>query len=361
MSADLAVVIPTLNEAGNVDPLYRRLEAALSGIAWEVVFVDDDSQDGTLERIEALARAHPNVRRLQRVGRRGLSSACVEGMLATTAPVVAVMDADLQHDEKLLPAMLKRLRHDDLDIVVASRFAEGATLGTFSDRRERLSRWGNRISRLLTKVELTDPMSGFFVLRRPVLDEVVHALSQEGFKILLDIFASSPRPLRVAEIPFSFGERHSGESKLDTLILLEFSILLSDKLIGNLIPTRFALFVLVGLFGLLVHLSLLAAGLFLFSLPFYWAQAGAAVTAMVGNFYLNNLFTYRDRRLRGFGFVRGLLSFCVACAIGAVVNLQMAEYVYDLGSHWAVAGLVGAVVGSVWNYGVASTFTWKRS
>jgi len=357
----LAIIVPTLNEEGNIVAVYDRLHRALGSIRWEVIFVDDDSVDATVEIIHGLALSHNNIRCLRRVGRRGLASACVEGMMATAAPVLAVMDADLQHDETLLPRMLALLGQDDLDIVVGSRFAEGASLGDVSAVRERLSRWGNDISRLLTRVPLTDPMSGFFMLRRDVLEDVVHSLSQEGFKILLDIFASSARPLKFAELPYAFASRHSGRSKLDTLILLEFSILIADKLIGSFIPVRFALFVLVGLVGLVLHILLLSAGLFILDLPFYWSQAIAAVIAMTGNFYLNNQFTYRDRRLYGFQFMKGLLSFYIACAIGAVVNLQMAEYVFQLGAHWALAGMVGAVVGSVWNYGIASTFTWKSA
>jgi len=358
---ELAIIVPTLNEEGNIEVVYDRLHQALGSIGWEVIFVDDDSNDGTIAKIHALAIDHDNVRCLRRVGRRGLASACVEGMMATAAPILAVMDADLQHDETLLPRMLDLLGQDGLDIVVGSRFAEGASLGDFSAVRERLSRWGNNISRRLTGVPLTDPMSGFFMLRRGVLEEVVHSLSQEGFKILLDIFASSPRPLKFAELPYSFASRHSGRSKLDTLILLEFSILIADKLLGRLIPVRFALFVLVGLVGLVVHILLLSSGMFVLNLAFYWSQAIAAVIAMTGNFYLNNQFTYRDRRLYGFQFLKGLLSFYVACAIGAIVNLQMAEYVFQLGAHWALAGMVGAGVGSVWNYGIASTFTWKSA
>jgi dolichol-phosphate mannosyltransferase len=356
---ELAVVVPTLNEAGNIHPLLERLARALRGKAFEVIFVDDDSADGTGELIRKAAAVRPNVRGLRRIGRRGLSSACIEGMLATSAPYIAVIDADLQHDERLLAPMLARLKSEPLDIVVASRFMEGGSLGPLSKSRERLSRLGNRVSRLISRVDLSDPMSGYFMLRREVLDEVVHRLSGKGFKLLLDIFASAPRPLRFAELPLCFGPRHSGKSKLDTLVALEFVRLVADKTLGRVIPVRFVLFVMVGLFGVLVHLAALGLAFRGLSLGFTLSQALATVTAMTVNFFLNNQFTYRDRRLVGLDLVRGLLSFYLACSLGALVNLFLARTLFDLGAPWALAGVLGAASGAIWNYAMTLTFTWR--
>jgi dolichol-phosphate mannosyltransferase len=361
LSCSLAIIVPTLNEAGNVRPLLARLEAALRGIAYEVIFVDDDSSDGTPEIIREVTLERPNVRCLRRIGRRGLASACIEGMLATGAPCLAVMDADLQHDEALLRRMYETLTaRPEIDLVVASRFVEGASAGALSNGRERLSRIGNALTRALVRARLSDPLSGFFALRRELLDEVVHSLSGQGFKILLDILASSSRRLALIELPLKFRKRHSGQSKLDLLVALEFALLLADKTLGRIVPIRFVLFVLVGAFGLIVHLAFLAAAFEIGGLSFYWAQALATWSAMTVNFTLNNKITYRDRRLRGAAFAKGLVSFCLACAIGAVINLQIAELIYRHGAAWPVAGALGAIVGSVWNYGITSTFTWRR-
>lgn len=360
MRTKLAVIVPTLNEAGNVGPLVELLEVALAGIAWEVIFVDDDSRDGTAEAVWRLAETRPYVRCIKRIGRRGLSSAVVEGMMATDAPFVAAMDADLQHDERLLPVMLERLEREGLDIVIASRFAEGSALGDFSAKRERLSGLGIRLARLVVPATLTDPLSGFFMMRRDLIEEVAPRLNGQGFKILLDIFASADRPLRFAELPFTFRTRHSGASKLDLAVSLEFLMLIADKLLGGRIPVRFVLFVLVGLSGVAVHIALL--GLFhrLVGWEFLWSQALATLTAMTSNFLLNNRITYRDRRLHGTALLRGLLSFYAACAIGAFINLQVAEFLNERGLHWALAGFLGAALSSVWNYGVTSTFTWSK-
>lgn len=359
MPYQLSIIVPTLNESGNVRALLEKLDRALGGVAWEIIFVDDDSSDGTADLARQISQTRANVRCLQRVGRRGLSSACVEGMLASSAPYLAVMDADLQHDETLLPEMFNKLTQNDLDIVIASRFAQGSSIGTFSSGRERLSRVGNSLSRAVSKADLTDPLSGFFVLRRRLLDEVVHSLSCKGFKILLDIFASSERPLQYAEVPMHFRERHSGESKLDVLVMLEFVMLLADKTFGRFVPVRFILFVLVGLFGVLVHLSVLGAGFKLLHMSFRDAQIAAALMAIGVNFYFNNQFTYRDKRLKGARFVKGLLLFYVACLIGAIINYSVAISIFRMGFWWPLAGALGAGVGSVWNYGVTSTFTWS--
>ena len=358
---ELTVVIPTLNECGNLRPLLERLERALEGIRWEVIFVDDDSRDGSIEVLRDLQQRLPQVRAIRRIGRRGLSSACIEGMLASAAPYLAVMDADLQHDETILPEMMRRLQQSELDIVIGSRFVAGADANMgFSPRRLWLSQLGASLSRMISGVRLSDPMSGFFMLRRGFLEQTVRNLSGHGFKILLDLFASSPREVRFAEIPYRFRRRHAGQSKLDSVVMLEYVTLIGDKLLGQYIPIRFVIFVLVGLFGVLVHLTILTLFFRWIGLVFYHAQIIATLVAMTVNFNLNNLLTYRDRRLRGRGLIYGHLSFYLVCSIGAIANLQIAEMLYEMRVPWAPAGLLGAVVGAVWNYGVSSTFTWRQ-
>jgi dolichol-phosphate mannosyltransferase len=356
---ELAVIVPTLNERDNIELLLGRLDAALAGIHWEVVFVDDDSQDGTAELLVRLQRAMAHVRVIRRIGRRGLSSACVEGMLATAAPYLAVMDADLQHDETILPAMFERLRDDDLDLVVGTRFAAGGSAGGLSRPRELLSRFGRLLSRMISRADLSDPMSGFFVLRRTFLDKTVRRLSGQGFKILLDLLASSPEPVRVGEVPFTFRSRHAGQSKLDSLVMLEYASLLSDKLLGPYLPARFVFFVSVGMFGVVVHLATLGIAHKVFEITFYYSQVIATLTAMTINFNLNNIVTYRDRRLRVVSLIYGHLSFYLICGVGAVANFQIAEMLFNWQVPWLIAGFLGAMVSAVWNYGVSSVVTWR--
>ncbi|HWB48547.1 MAG TPA: glycosyltransferase family 2 protein [Stellaceae bacterium] len=353
---ELAVVIPTLNERDNIPLIVERLNRALAGIAWEVIFVDDDSPDGTAEAVRDLARAQGNVRCLQRLARRGLSSACIEGMLASSAPYLAVMDGDLQHDETLLPRMLAKIKAEHLDVVVASRHMTEGSVGNFAASRVRISGVATRLSRLVVKAELSDPMSGFFMIERAAFTGAMRRLSGQGFKILLDLFASAPRPFAFAEVPLQFRERLHGESKLDTLVAWEYLMLLLQKLIGPAVPVRFLLFALIGGLGVGVHLTTL--WLMLHAAPFATAQAVATVVAMTGNFLLNNLFTYRDRRLKGWRILSGLGSFYAVCGVGAAANVGVAASI--AGQHsWWLAGLAGAAVSVVWNYVMSSIFTWS--
>lgn len=357
---ELAVIVPTFNERDNIDPLLRQLETALKDIRWEVIFVDDNSPDGTAELVREAAQNNSRIRIIRRVGRRGLSSACVEGILASSTPYFAVIDADMQHDEGLLPQMLERLKRTDLDVVVGSRYVEGGGVDTWNETRQRISRIANRAARLLLKVDLRDPMSGFFLMRRQIFDETVHSLSQLGFKILLDLFASAPRPLRVAELPYEFRTRQHGSSKLDSMAAWECGMLVADKLFGHIIPPRLLFFGLIGGLGLIVHLAILALALSA-GISFGVSQAVAVLVAMTSNFVLNNLITYRDRRLSGWRLLQGLLSFYVICSIGAVANVGIAAIVYAKDPIWWLAGSSGAVVGAVWNYAVSAFFTWKQS
>ncbi len=358
--AELSIVVPTFNERANISLLIDRLRASLGGIAWEVIFVDDDSPDGTAEHIRHLSQSDPRVRGLLRIGRRGLSTACIEGILASSTPYVAVMDADLQHDERLLPKMFEVLQQEGCDVVVGSRYVRGGGVGNWDSRRIRISAFATWLGRFLCKVEIADPMSGFFMFRRPAFDGAVRKMSGQGFKILLDFLASSSRTLVVRELPYRFGERRFGESKLDTLVAWEFAMLIADKMVGHIVPVRFVLFALIGGVGLFVHLAVLGYCFKVAGMSFDLSQTVAVIVAMTSNFFLNNLFTYRDRRLSGWRLVRGLFSFYGICAVGAVANVGIASYLFSADQQWWLAGIIGVVVGAVWNYAVSSVFTWKR-
>jgi dolichol-phosphate mannosyltransferase len=358
--AELSVIVPTFNERSNISLLIDRLRVALDEIAWEVIFVDDDSPDGTAEYVRSLAQSDPRVRGILRIGRRGLSTACIEGILASSAPYVAIMDGDLQHDDRLLPKMLEVLQREGCDVVVGSRYVPGGGVGNWDSRRVQISALANWLSRILCKIEITDPMSGFFMFRRPVFEAAVRKMSGQGFKILLDFLASSSRALVVRELPYRFGERRFGESKLDTLVAWEFAMLIADKLVGHIIPVRFVLFGLIGGIGLVVHLAVLGYCFKVAGISFDLSQTVAVIVAMTSNFFMNNLFTYRDRRLRGWRLARGLFSFYGICAVGAVANVGIASYLFNADQKWWLAGIIGVVVGAVWNYAVSSVLTWKR-
>ncbi|WP_296679539.1 glycosyltransferase family 2 protein [Novosphingobium sp.] len=373
MTLRLGVVLPTYNERGNLRTMVARIDKALAGIGWEVIIVDDNSPDGTADEARTLAQEDGRVRVIQRIGRRGLSSAAIEGMCATAAPVVAVMDADHQHDPELLPKMLAAVESGDFDVAYASRFAEGASTEAWGrPDRVKASNLANRIANKVTGVELTDPMSGFFMLQTQLLRADAHRLSGVGFKILLDILATVDAPLRVKEFPLNFAARAEGESKLDRTVIFEFLVGLYDKWLGRWIPTRFALFGTIGGLGVIVHMAVLALVLNVFGAQFLVshypkeasfivAQTAAAVVAMTFNFVLNNELTYADKRLRGFGpIMMGWARFGLTCAFGLLANIGAATALVRLGFHPYPAALVGIVLGSVWNFALSSKFVWGK-
>ena len=357
---ELTVVVPTFKERDNVPLVVEHLERVLAGIAWEVVFVDDDSPDGTADMVRTIAARDKRVRVIQRIGRRGLATACVEGVLSSAAPVFAVMDGDLQHDDSKLPEMYRRLVAERLDIVVGSRYVSGGnTEGLADSYRHWASETGGRVARLILKADLSDPMSGFFVMARPAFDAAVRNLSGQGFKILLDLFVSSPEPLRFAEVACGFNARVHGESKLDTMAAWEFGTLVIDKLVGHILPLRFVIFALVGGSGIVVHLLVLWFAN-LAGASFTVANPIAVVAAMTWNFVLNNVITYRDQRLRGSAFVTGLISFYAIGALGAVANVGIGDALFNQGRSWWLAGIAGALIGVIWNFTMSSFFTWRR-
>jgi dolichol-phosphate mannosyltransferase len=357
--AELSVVLPTFKERGNVAELVRRLDKTLPGIAWEAIFVDDNSPDGTAQAVKEIALRDPRIRCLRRVGRRGLAGACIEGMLSSSAPYVAVMDADLQHDETILVAMLEKLRAGGTDLVAATRYVEGGSASSFSEGRGAISRIATRLTQKALGTELSDPMSGFFMMRRDVFDEMVPRLSPVGFKILLDI-ATAKKGLRIAEMPYTFGTRQQGESKFTVQVGLEFLGLLLAKLSRGVLDPRFIFFAFVGSIGVAVHLMTLELALLALPQSFGTAQTVATIVAMTSNFFLNNEITYRDRRLKGWSILWGFVVFCAFCSLGALANIDIASQLFHTRHEvWWAAGAAGALLSVLWNYAMSSRFVWR--
>lgn len=355
---ELSVVIPTFEERDNVSALLERLEIALEGLSWEVVLVDDDSPDGTWRLAKQVAAVDPRVSCIRRVGRRGLAGAVVEGAMASAAPFIAVMDADLQHDEALLPEMLRVLRQGAVDVVIGSRYLRpdaGVVAGLAGSRRRLGSRLANWLGRKALAQELTDPVSGFFMLRREVVDGVAGKLATNGFKVLFDILATQPTPARCVELPYEFRPRNAGRSKLDHGVVAQYLSLIAAKLTRDVLSPRAVMFGLVGASGVAVHLAVLRT---LLPLGFTSAQAAAALTAMTSNYLINNAVTYRSRRKRGLALLTGYLKFCLLCSAGLAANIGVASALHDHAPIWWLAGLAGAAVGAAWNFTTTSIAVW---
>ena len=362
MSTDLTIVVPTYNERDNIIPIVDSIKKTLTDINWEIIFVDDDSPDGTADFVKSIAKDDPHVRCIRRINRRGLTSASMEGLLASSATCVVVMDADLQHDETLLTEMYQLITSNKADIVIGSRYIDGGSTGKgLSPFRLFVSKAATLMGSLILKTKVTDPMSGYFMLRRSTFEHQMHKLSGKGFKVLLDLLSSTTPDIRVKELPYTMRQRKSGESKLDMMVISEYYLLLLDKLVGKYIPVRFLMFVSVGFIGVFVHLVTLFLLHKYLLLAFIYAQAGATLVAMTTNFIINNKFTYRDMRLTGTGFITGLFSFYLACSIGAYISINLSDFIFNHGVNWLIAGVLGAFIGSVWNYAMTATFTWNKN
>jgi dolichol-phosphate mannosyltransferase len=356
---ELSIVAPTFNEAKNIAVLVSQIDQALPGVHWELIIVDDASPDGTARIARELGETDARVRCIHRLGRRGLAGACIEGFLSSSAKFLAVMDADLQHDARLLSRMLDRIRTGTTDIVIASRYADGGSSDGFSASRQRASQASTVMARLATGVQVSDPMSGFFMIRREAFEPLAPSLAVEGFKILLDILATARGSLRIAEETYAFAARHEGASKFDLQNVLDYFGLLVSKMSNGLIPIRFVSFALVGLTGVGVHLIALQAAMGA-GAGFTLAQSAATLIAMTSNFFINNIMTYRDRRLSGWRMLNGLLMFYLICGIGAFSNIGVANWLYGQSNAWWAAGLAGSIVGAVWNFAVSGRLLWRK-
>ena len=201
-------------------------------------------------------------------------------------------------------------------------------------------------------------MSGFFVVKATTFRDAARRLSGYGYKILLDLFVSAGRPLRFTEVPYTFKPRAHGESKLDSLVAWEYLMLLVDKRIGHIIRPRLLFFLVVGGSGVVLHYIILSTLFIGLGVAFPVAQLVGTVLTMTSNFFLNNLFTYRDQRLHGARLLRGLVSFYAVCGLGALANIGIAAYAFSKNLEWALSAAAGIIVGTLWNYLATARFTW---
>jgi dolichol-phosphate mannosyltransferase len=351
VAPELGIVVPVFRGGETVRPLVERLRAALDGIDWELICVDDNSPDDTASVVAAIGEDDPRVRSIRRVGRNGLAQTCVVAMLASRAHAVAMMDVDVSRNLALPRDMLERLRRGDVDVVVASR-----ERGSGHWLRSMVRKGLIAVTRRSLATGISDPTSDVFMMRREALEALTPSLSSLGYQILLDLIATAHGRLRIAELPRDTGDtEHRSELKLT----LELLALILAKVTGDAVSIRFLLFCLVGLSGLGVHLAALDVAL-LAMLPFTLAQTAATIVAMIWNFSLNNAVTYGDQRLTGWSYLTGLLRFMIICGIGAMSNVGVASWIYANDNTWWIAGLGGALMGAVWNYAVSSVFVWRQ-
>jgi dolichol-phosphate mannosyltransferase len=358
----VTIVLPTFNERQNIIPIATRLLPLGKSHQIEILFVDDDSADGTADEIRELSQLHPCIRLIRRVGRFGLSSAIKEGILDATGDVVVVMDSDGQHDPDAVEQAVSALIKNDLDLVIGSRFHPDATINGLSAKRERNSNWANAVARfsLPRYRQLTDYMSGFFALRPAQCLPYVRQVDVSGFKFLYELLALSHGQLRVGEIPLTFQPRISGESKLNLAVVWDLGISILHTLLLRSVPRRALSFALVGTTGIATHLLLFSLGRHLLNLGFEQAQALAVICAASTNFLINNVLTFRAQQLKGIRILIGLLRFLMVTSLGMVANVGVSSAFYHRISHQPLLALLaGIAIDFVWKYAASSKFVWN--
>jgi dolichol-phosphate mannosyltransferase len=357
----LSVVLPTYNESANVERIARELLPLQGRFRLEILFVDDDSADGTAEVVRTLAHRYDPIRLIRRVGRAGLSSAIKEGILDATGDVVVVMDCDGQHEPAAVERAVERLLTSGADLVIGSRFHPEASIQGLSGTRERNSTWANAVARfsLPRYRQLTDYMSGFFVLRPEAALRYVRGVDVNGFKFLYELLAISAGRLRVEEVPLTFQPRRAGDSKLDLAIVWDLGVSILHTLLLRSVPRRAISFALVGLSGVVVQLAI-SRLLMEFGGSFEQALPPAVVAAATSNYLINNALTFRFQRQRGLALLRGLFKFLVVASLPVLANVGVASAFYSLVSRDTVgAQLAGILVVFVWNYAASSKFVWN--
>ncbi|WP_051257968.1 glycosyltransferase [Desulfovibrio cuneatus] len=357
--SEYAVIIPTLNEAGNVSILVERLEKVLQGLDWEAIFVDDSSTDGTLAELHALAVSNRRVRYLRRIGRRGLASACIEGMMSTAATYIAVMDADLQHDESKLTDLFGPLASGEATVTVASRYTGDGGTGSWDKKRVGMSKLATWFAQHNLTAACSDPMSGFFALHRSIIDAAAPKVQSRGFKILFDVLTIPGLPVRVKEVPYTFRERTLGSTKLSYSVIVDFLWLLLSKYVGRLFNLEFVMFCIIGLLGVLVHMGVLFVVYRQMDFSFLVGQTAASLCAMTSNFLLNNRITFEENKLTGSPLILGYCKFVAACSLGMFVNIAVSDYLLENGMFWLFAAGTGTVIASVVNFFFARFFIWR--
>jgi dolichol-phosphate mannosyltransferase len=358
----LTVVVPCFNERDNIDYLIAGFISADSqGRMSNVIFVDDDSPDGSSEYIKNLEVDSFHVSCIRRVGRTGLSSAVIEGILLADSEYVAVMDGDGQHDPIDLISMFGRMQLEGHQFIIGSRFIDESLVQGHSGFRYVISKIGIRISNNILGRSLTDPLTGFFIFKRSIFIESIRGIRPTGFKILLELlYLLKNVNISVVEHPIAFKSRFSGKSKLDTMVILEFVEQMLGFMTKGLFPVNFLGFALVGASGIAFHFAVLSLLYFIIDRSFLFSQFAATFAAIVFNFYLNNQLTFRKSRLNDKDWFKGCRNFIFICSIGAIVNIGVADYLFGHQVPWWLAALFGIGAGGIFNFSLAKNYVWKR-
>jgi len=361
----ISLVVPTYKERQNVERLVERTGAALQSLGepFELIIVDDDSPDGTAEEVRRLQQTRPWLKILVRQNERDLSTAVIAGWRVATGDVLGCMDADLQHPPEKVAALVQRLRQTNADIVIGSRHVKGGGVSNWSVLRRFVSWTATLMATFIlpgTLGKALDPMSGFFLIRRRVVERV--ALNPIGYKILLEVLARGDYST-VEEVPYVFEERAQGGSKMSSKTVVHYLTQLACLSLETGEATRMVKYGLVGLLGALLNFSVVRylqnnSG---------WALETASIpgvaAAIVNNFLWNDLFTFWEARKAspGFGnFLGRFLAFTFFSSAGALLNVLILWTLHLALGLPQVPSLIFAIgVAGIFNFMINANLTWR--
>ena len=359
MKKNISIVIPTFNEKGNIIELFKEIKKNLinSKLIWEVIFVDDSNDNETANVVRSLQNNENNIFLIKRIENRGLSSALIQGALSSNSEYILFMDGDLQHPPKKILNLYNKIKNNNYDLVSASRFLEDNEL--LNQKRYKASLFVNFLLRKFFQIDYSDILTGFFIIEKNFFLKNYKKLSNVGFKLLLDIILTTKKTIKYSEVPFEFQKRLTGQSKLNSKVFIDFVILIIDKLIGKIIPGRYFIYSFIGSFGIIFQLTTFS---FLLNfLNFNYSLLISILLTIYFNYVLNNQFTYSDLKKRSISFYKGLIKYYFFCSFGALFNFISVKIVYENFSNLYLAVLIGAFVGSIWNYSMNTSYNWNQN
>jgi len=358
-SYDLSIVIPTYNEASNIIAIIESINSTLGDVAsYEIIVVDDNSKDKTWELAEQYADKYKNITCFRRITSKGLSSAVIDGFMISRGKFISVIDADLQHDESILPKMLNYC-HNGADLAIGSRYCQDGSTGEWGLIRKLISKVATKISQKIGNIYMSDPMSGFFMIRRDVFLNVVDKLNAKGYKILLDIVSQlDASKINMIEVPYTFKKRSRGESKLTPEVVFQLIDFIYLKIVGNYIPIEYVKFVTVGAIGAVVHFTILYLMHIVFDNNYQNALIIAIEFSLIINYFINNLWTFKEKTHTGLKKIIGLVKFNILSGVGGIISYYISISLFDSGVNWIFASTIGAIVASLWNYNLNKILTW---
>jgi len=355
--SEVSIIIPTYNESENIVKVLNEIELTLSGHDYEVIVVDDNSPDQTSEIVKKISKANKNILCIKRTWKKGLSSAVIEGVALSSKELVCVMDGDGQHDPKDILKMLEHHRAYNLDLVSGSRFLNLSSELALSQSRKNLSDAGIFFANLFLKKKMTDPMTGLFLIKKNLIENLQDQLYKDGFKILFDILMLN-KTLKSDEVQINFRSRIAGDSKLNISTIFNMLGQVMENITKGFMPASFFVFSLVGTVGVAIHLTSLS--LLLMSLGFVAANAVSTVLAMTSNYFLNNYLTFHNLHKTFRERFQGLIKYSFTNSFSILANIGVASQFYANNFSEISSALIGILAGLVLNYFLSLNLVFKK-